>query len=295
MCDRESAASRWAYYRDFGRSRLLVIDSRAARVLTDGCRDMVDSEEWEWISAHARGSFDHLIIATTLPVYAPPGIHQLEAWNEAICHGRWGRFAGRLGERLRRAVDLEHWAAFQRSFDQLNELLRTVSNGFDGVPPATIIVLSGDVHTTYASAVDLGPEAGPTPVFQLVCSPFRNPLSPVRQRVAKTAGSAVSAAVFGLLARLAGVAQPSARWRYIAERTFDNSIGELALNEEAATATLYRATPSEQEGDLLKAISKLGLTEQSGFSFSLALTTKAPGRLVLRLQVGCGDGVFVSA
>ena len=26
-CDRESAASRWAYYRDFGRTRLLVIDS----------------------------------------------------------------------------------------------------------------------------------------------------------------------------------------------------------------------------------------------------------------------------
>ena len=33
--DRESAASRWAYYRDFGRSRLLVIDSRAARVLSE--------------------------------------------------------------------------------------------------------------------------------------------------------------------------------------------------------------------------------------------------------------------
>jgi len=31
--DRESAASRWAYYRDFGDSRLLVLDSRAARVL----------------------------------------------------------------------------------------------------------------------------------------------------------------------------------------------------------------------------------------------------------------------
>ena len=29
-CDRESAARRWAYYRDFGDSRLLVIDSRAA-------------------------------------------------------------------------------------------------------------------------------------------------------------------------------------------------------------------------------------------------------------------------
>ncbi len=132
MCDRESAASRWAYYRDFGRSRLLVIDSRAARVLADGHRDMIDADEWEWIVEHARGSFDHLIIATSLPVYAPHGIHHLEAWNEAVCHGRWGSFAARLGERLRRAVDLEHWAAFQRSFEQLNDLLRAVSRGRGG-------------------------------------------------------------------------------------------------------------------------------------------------------------------
>ena len=36
--DRESAASRWAFYRDFGDTRLLVLDSRAARVLSDGRR-----------------------------------------------------------------------------------------------------------------------------------------------------------------------------------------------------------------------------------------------------------------
>ena len=149
MCDRESAASRWAYYRDFGRSRLLVIDSRAARVLADGHRDMVDADEWDWIAEHAHGSFDHLIVATTLPAFAPPGIHHLEAWNEAVCHGRWGSIAARLGERVRRAVDLEHWAAFQRSFEQLLELLRSVSTGLGGEPPATITILSGDVHTTY--------------------------------------------------------------------------------------------------------------------------------------------------
>ena len=91
QADRESAGSRWAYYRDFGRSRLLVIDSRAARVLSAGRRDMIDAEEWDWIVDHVHGSFDHLILVTTLPAFAPPGIHHLEAWNEAICAGRWGR------------------------------------------------------------------------------------------------------------------------------------------------------------------------------------------------------------
>ena len=31
--DRDTAGARWAYHRDFGRTRLLVIDSRASRVL----------------------------------------------------------------------------------------------------------------------------------------------------------------------------------------------------------------------------------------------------------------------
>ena len=58
--DRESAASRWAFYRDFGDTRLLVLDSRAARVLSDGRRQMIDDEEWDWIVEHSSGAFDHV-------------------------------------------------------------------------------------------------------------------------------------------------------------------------------------------------------------------------------------------
>ena len=87
MWDRESAASRWAFYRDFGETRLLVLDSRAARVLSDGRRQMVDDEEWDWIVEHSSGSFDHVVIASTLPVFLPAGIHHLQAWNEALCAG----------------------------------------------------------------------------------------------------------------------------------------------------------------------------------------------------------------
>ena len=127
--DRESAHSRWAYYRDFGDSRLLVIDSRAARVLDEDHREMIDEEEWNWIVDHAHGEFDHLVIASTLPVFMPKGIHHLEAWNEAICAGAWGRHAARLGEKVRRAVDLEHWSAFHDSFERLCDWLRAVADG----------------------------------------------------------------------------------------------------------------------------------------------------------------------
>lgn len=240
--DRESASSRWAYHRDFGRSRVLVIDSRAARVLAGGRRDMVDTGEWEWISEHARGSFDHLVIVSTLPVFMPHGIYHLESWNEAVCAGRWGRLAARAGERLRRAADLEHWAAFNSSFEKLADLLREVVSGRGGEPPASVVLLGGDVHTTYVAEVDLGVDSR-SKVFQITCSPFRNQMPPRQRRIVQAAGSAFSARVFGRLARWAGVRPPSASWSYAVDRSFDNSIGELSLDGPAADVCLYRALP----------------------------------------------------
>jgi hypothetical protein len=249
-CDRESAASRWAYYRDFGRSRLLVIDSRAARVLADGRRDMIDDEEWDWIAEHSRGSFDHLIVASTLPVFMSHGIHHLEAWNEAVCDGAWGRLAARVGEQVRRQFDLEHWPAFHDSFEQLVELLRTVSRGTSGQPPATITLLGGDVHTAYVAEIALGNDAGPSRVYQIVCSPFRNPLTPLQRRVVRLTGSRGAAGLFSRLARRGGVDPPTASWRFVRGPSFDNSIGELELNERTAHATIRRTTATGGEPGL---------------------------------------------
>ena len=247
--DRESAASRWAYFRDFGRSRLLVIDSRAARVLVDGRREMIDEEEWDWIGDHARGSFDHLVVATSLPAFAQHGIHHLESWNEAVCNGRWGSRAARIAERVRRAVDLEHWAAFERSFTRLVDLLRSASHGLAGRAPATITILSGDVHTTYVAKIDLGDGAGPSHINQVVCSPFRNPLKPPERRVVRATGSRAAAAVFAVLARTSGVPAPTASWRLVAAPTYENSIGELWLDERSARVTLFQST-QDAEGSL---------------------------------------------
>jgi len=244
--DRESAASRWAFYRDFGDTRLLVLDSRAARVLSDGRRQMIDEEEWDWIVEHSVGEFDHLVIASTLPVFLPIGIHHLQSWNEALCAGRWGGLASNLSERVRRAVDLEHWAAFNRSFEQLCDWLRTLARGTEAArPPASILLLGGDVHRSSVSEVELQPDSG-CRVHQLVCSPYRNPLSPKERRIVAITGSRVGGRIFAALARLAGVPAPSASWSPLREGTFENSLGELFLDGRAATATLRR---SPQEGE----------------------------------------------
>ncbi|MGH2949173.1 MAG: alkaline phosphatase D family protein, partial [Solirubrobacteraceae bacterium] len=182
-CDREVEGARWSYCRDIGATRVVMIDSRAGRILEPGGRSMVDTGEWEWIAEHARGGFDHLLIGTSLPLILAPALHYLEAWNEAVCDGTWGRLAARASERLRQGADLEHWAAFRTSFEAMCSLLREVGAGRRGAAPASIVVLSGDVHHAYLAEVAFPRGSGVTSrVWQATCSPFRNPLSAHERR-----------------------------------------------------------------------------------------------------------------
>jgi hypothetical protein len=82
--DRQAGHSRWSFYRDLGRTRLLVVDSRAGRDVTPGARKMVEPDEWEWIDERVNGDYDHLLIASSVPVFLTHGLHFLEAWDEAV-------------------------------------------------------------------------------------------------------------------------------------------------------------------------------------------------------------------
>jgi hypothetical protein len=224
---------------------------------------MIDDEEWDWIVDHSSGAFDHVIIASTLPVFLPIGIHHLQAWNEALCSGRWGRLAASLSERLRRAVDLEHWAAFNPSFEQLCDWLRTIAAGTENAaPPASILLLGGDVHCSSVSEVDLG-SARSSRVHQLVCSPFRNPLSTKERRIVQATGSRLAAKLFGRLAKLAKVPPPTASWTPIREPTFENGLGELVLEGRSASVTLRRSPREGEDPELLVAEQSLDLTDTS--------------------------------
>src|SRR6266571_3975672 len=173
--DQRAEGIQWSFRRSFGGVRVVVIDSRSGRVLEDGKRLMVGEAEWQWITESVAGDWDHVVLATSLPLLLPRGIHALEAWNEAVCGGAWGPRAARAGERLRRAVDLEHWAAFGTSFGQFERLLTGLATGARGRPPATVTVISGDIHHSYLAAVDFPRGTNPrSSVYQAVCSPIHN-------------------------------------------------------------------------------------------------------------------------
>src|SRR3984893_15777455 len=127
--DQRAEGIQWSFRRTFGGVRVVVIDSRSGRVLENGQRLMVGEAEWQWVTESVSGDWDHVVLATSLPLLLPHGIHALEAWNEAVCDGAWGKRFARTGERLRRAVDLEHWAAFGKSFGPFERLLAGLATG----------------------------------------------------------------------------------------------------------------------------------------------------------------------
>ena len=207
---------------------------------------MVDDAEWHWISEQARGGVDHLLIASSLPVLLPPVIHHVEGWNEAVCAGAWGRRAARVGERIRRGADLEHWAAFRSSLDKLVGLVTEIAAGLRGEPPATVVFLSGDVHFAYLAEADFPASAGArSAVYQAVCSPIRNPIPRMLQRADRFAGTRFGQLLGRALARSAGVRDPEMTWRVTAGPWFENEIATLDLRGRWAQFQLERSRPSD--------------------------------------------------
>jgi phosphodiesterase/alkaline phosphatase D-like protein len=243
----EVAGTRWSFRRDFGPTRLIVLDSRAGRIIEDDRnRQMLSDEQWQWVEEQMTGDLDHLLIASSVPVLMSQGLHHLEGWNEALCAGAWGRTAGRIAEKLRQAVDLEHWPAFRGSFDRLFAEVEDVASGRKGQPPASIVLLSGDVHHAYVAEAGLPQNDDvQSAIVQAVCSPMRNPLDARERRMMKAALSRTGTAAARFLARRAGVSPTPVEWEFDQDPTFDNQVGRLEIDGRESTVTIEKTTPDD--------------------------------------------------
>ena len=254
--DRSTDGSRWSYCRDLGSTRLIVIDSRAGRVLEEDHRSMLDSAEWDWVYEHATGDFDHLLIGTSLPWLLGPGMHYAEAWSEAVAGGAWGPLAADAAEKMRQAADMEHWPAFQESFARLVELFRELGTGERGDPPASIVTLSGDVHHAYLAEV--GYPRGTkmrSNVWQAVCSPYRNPLEKKERNQIRIGWSRGFELFTRTLARLAGVREPGIGWRLVGDGPwFDNQVATLIADGRELHMRLDKAVPVDEQSARLECV-----------------------------------------
>ncbi|MFJ8307953.1 MULTISPECIES: alkaline phosphatase D family protein [unclassified Streptomyces] len=242
--DADPATVRWSYRRDFGRTRLLMVDTRAARVLEEGRRAMLDEGEARWLESQvlqSPGDCDHLLIGTSLPWLLPPLVHDAEGWSAALCAGARGRRWARVGEDLRRRADLEHWAAFPASFGRLTELIARAGTGPSA--PATIGVLSGDVHHAYV-AEPFWPISAPQPashIAQLTCSPIHNSVPAPLRAGFRFGWSRLGRRLGRALARHGRAGRPVLDWRRTGGPWFGNQLMTLTLRGRSARLRLEQA------------------------------------------------------
>lgn len=210
----DAASVRWSYRRDFGRVRLLMVDTRAARVLAEGERAMLAPSEAAWLREQAldeRGAYDHLLIGTSLPWLLPPLVHDVEGWSSVLTRGDKGPRWARFGEWLRRAADLEHWAAFPESFGELAEVIAEAGTG----PDARVV--------------------------QLTCSPVHNSI-PLSIRLGFRFGwSAVARGLGRVFARHGRSGRPPVKWRRTGGPWFGNQLMTLTMRGRSSVLRLEHA------------------------------------------------------
>ncbi|AZG44515.1 alkaline phosphatase D family protein [Gordonia insulae] len=218
---------RFSYRWDLGRSRLVMADSRNGRILAGDVRKMLSDREFDWLEAQLTEDLDevdHLLVGSSLPWLLPPALADLQTVNEVA--GNRSGVRGRLAEKVRQTFDFEHWPAFMESFRRLSELIIGVASRGGVSAPATISVLSGDVHHSYVARVDHAGD-GDTAVHQLVCSPVHNHVPAYVKPALKHAWSRRAGRLTRAWARRVGSPALPLSWRPVGHPLFGNTIATL--------------------------------------------------------------------
>ena len=192
-------------------------------------------------------------------MFVPGGLHDIQVWNEVLCDGRWGRWPAALGERMRRSIDLEDWPAFSVSFDALVELMADVGSGAFGTPPASITLLSGDIHFSYVADVTYPRSRGVvTPIRQVVCSPLRNALTPQERAVIRFALTRTGRAIGRALRRAAGRRRTACSWTITEGPIFANCIGLATFDRRSLDVCIEQAGSTPRPDELPTRLSASG-------------------------------------
>jgi hypothetical protein len=149
------------------------------------------------------------------------------------------------GERIRRAVDLEHWAAFHEGFLRVAAMTVEVATGKRGPAPGTVTFLSGDVHHSYVAEANV---EGDCRVLQAVCSPIRNKLPRKVALGMAMLSHGFFTPITRFLAMLARVPRPELEWRITHGPWYDNNLATLETDGRLLSMR-WEAGTTAQGGD----------------------------------------------
>ena len=226
---------RFSYRWDLGRSRLIMVDSRNGRILESGERMMIGEREFDWLEAQAeeQSRFARPSDARLVGAVADAAGHRRPGGAQRA-GGRPSRLArqGWLKSSAGQAISNTGRRSTSRSCGW-REMIARIANHPDG--PATISVLSGDVHHSYAARAELdGASPGGATVHQLVCSPVHNYVPLFIKPVFTLGWTRPAAAVTRWWVRRRGVPSPPLTWTDVCGPLFGNTIATLEINGRSA-------------------------------------------------------------
>jgi hypothetical protein len=121
-------------------------------------------------------------------------------------------------------------------------LIRSVGAGKKGQPPASIIVLSGDVHHGYLAEATFRDGNVKSSIYQAVCSPLRNSLPGKKSRLQSASWKKPGELAGRFLSRLVGITEEGMSWRLAhQEPWFENHVATLELKGRRATLSFEKA------------------------------------------------------
>lgn len=240
------------FVRDVGRVRLVMLDTRNARVLEPNNRQIIDGDQWQWMVDACNADVDHLLIGTSLPVFVPGGLHDLQVWSEAICDGAWGWPGRKIGEWLRLRADMEDWPAFLKSFNALVDLLGQLGARSRADAPATISVLTGDIHFSFVTEVRF-PETSNmgSRVHQLASSPIRNALMGPEREALRLGASRFAELVGRVLRRAARRRRTEVAWKVDHDLMFANSLSQLDFAGRSAELVVLKVRDYDEHAEAM--------------------------------------------
>ena len=260
----ERPAEPWTYRHRSDLVDLVVLDTRNSRVLDPEARSMLSPCDWQLVDEVLGGAADesgppHVLLVSSVPWALPVGIHRLQQLVSRMVERP--RLAS-IGEAIRRAIDLEHWAAFGRSYERLAERLaeRLDNRASAGNPVrGSSIVLSGDVHFGYVAEVDVGP--GRQSVHQVVASPLRQVELTYERAGRRLAMSRFGRAVLDRVVQRSSIRSGEVPFRLRQGPVFDNNIATITYERDRAIVALERARMS---GRGVPRLESVGITELPG-------------------------------
>jgi hypothetical protein len=129
-------------------------------------------------------------------------------------------------------------------------LLQAIASGERGDPPASVLMLGGDIHHAYLAGVEV--PGAKSRIWQAVCSPFRNPLDRHERVAAQLGASRPAERIAHWLARRAGVKDAPIKWSLVQKPTFDNQFATLELKGRTARMKIERTVPGDWQDPKLE-------------------------------------------